>query len=69
MRDGGRSPLSSPGNGHHIIPEHLGSAAMARSRSVDEFLKSTADETAVRAGFWPKVARVAGQLPFSEDLL
>jgi len=43
---------------------------MARSRTVDEFLKSAAaDEQVVRAGFWPKVARLAGKLPFAEDLL
>jgi uncharacterized membrane protein YkvA (DUF1232 family) len=42
---------------------------MARSRSVDEFLKSAADEQTVRAGFWPKAARVAASLPFAEDLL
>lgn len=28
-----------------------------------------ADERLVRKGFWPKVARVAGKLPFVEDLL
>jgi uncharacterized membrane protein YkvA (DUF1232 family) len=28
-----------------------------------------ADERLVRQGFWPKVTRVAGQLPFAEDLL
>jgi uncharacterized membrane protein YkvA (DUF1232 family) len=28
-----------------------------------------ADERLVRKGFWPKVARVAGRLPFAEDLL
>jgi uncharacterized membrane protein YkvA (DUF1232 family) len=42
---------------------------MARTRSVDEFLKSAADEQTVRAGFWPKMARLAGKLPFAEDLL
>jgi uncharacterized membrane protein YkvA (DUF1232 family) len=30
---------------------------------------TAADEQAVRKGFWPKVARVAGKLPFAEDLL
>lgn len=28
-----------------------------------------ADERVVRRGFWPKLARVAGKLPFAEDLL
>lgn len=28
-----------------------------------------ANEQTVRAGFWPKVARLAGKLPFAEDLL
>ena len=42
---------------------------MARTRSVDEFLKATADEQTVRAGFWPKLAKMAGKLPFAEDLL
>ena len=30
---------------------------------------TAANEQAVRKGFWPKVARVAGKLPFAEDLL
>jgi uncharacterized membrane protein YkvA (DUF1232 family) len=42
---------------------------MARARDLDEFLKAAADEKTVRAGFWPKVARLAGKLPFAEDLL
>lgn len=42
---------------------------MARARDIDEFLKAAADEKAVRAGFWPKLARLAGKLPFAEDLL
>jgi uncharacterized membrane protein YkvA (DUF1232 family) len=42
---------------------------MARTRDVDAFLKSAADEQTVRAGFWPKMARLAGKLPFAEDLL
>jgi uncharacterized membrane protein YkvA (DUF1232 family) len=42
---------------------------MARARDIDEFLKAAADEKTVRAGFWPKVARFAGKLPFAEDLL
>jgi uncharacterized membrane protein YkvA (DUF1232 family) len=42
---------------------------MARTRTVDDFLKAAADEQTVRTGFWPKVARVAGKLPFAEDLL
>jgi uncharacterized membrane protein YkvA (DUF1232 family) len=33
------------------------------------FANAAADEQTVRAGFWPKVARVAGKLPFAEDLL
>lgn len=42
---------------------------MARSRSFDPFLNAATDEQTVRAGFWPKLARLAGKLPFSEDLL
>jgi uncharacterized membrane protein YkvA (DUF1232 family) len=42
---------------------------MARTRSVDEFLNASADERTVRKGFWSKVIRVAGKLPFAEDLL
>lgn len=42
---------------------------MARTRTVDEFLKSAADEQTVRTGFWPKLRRAAGTLPFVEDLL
>lgn len=43
---------------------------MARTRDIDEFLNAaTADERKVRAGFWPKVAKFAGKLPFAEDLL
>jgi len=42
---------------------------MVRARDIDEFLNAAADEKVVRAGFWPKVARLAGRLPFAEDLL
>lgn len=42
---------------------------MARARDIDEFLKAAADEKTVRAGFWPKLARFAGKLPFAQDLL
>ena len=43
----------------------------AKAADADEarFTKHSADETAVRAGFWPKVTRLAGKLPFAEDLL
>jgi uncharacterized membrane protein YkvA (DUF1232 family) len=30
---------------------------------------TSADEERVRRGFWPKAKRVAGKLPFAEDLL
>jgi uncharacterized membrane protein YkvA (DUF1232 family) len=30
---------------------------------------SEADERLVRQGFWPKVTKAAGKLPFAEDLL
>lgn len=43
---------------------------MGRTGTADDtFAKAAADEQAVRTGFWPKVARVAGRLPFAEDLL
>jgi len=42
---------------------------MSRTREIDAFLKAAADERTVRAGFWPKLARLAGKLPFAEDLL
>lgn len=42
---------------------------MARTRTAETFAKAAADEQAVRTGFWPKVTRVAAQLPFAEDLL
>ena len=42
---------------------------MVRTRSVDAFLNAAADEQAVRTGFWPKLAKAAGKLPFAEDLL
>ena len=42
---------------------------MARTRDIDAFLKSAADEQTVSAGFWPKMARLAGKLPFAEDLV
>jgi uncharacterized membrane protein YkvA (DUF1232 family) len=46
----------------------------AKAADADEALfakaeNSGADERLVRKGFWPKVARVAGKLPFAEDLL
>jgi uncharacterized membrane protein YkvA (DUF1232 family) len=33
------------------------------------FDKAVRDEEQVRHGFWPKAKRVAGKLPFAEDLL
>ena len=45
------------------------SAADGPHPHADDFLKAAADEQAVRTGFWPKVTRVAGNLPFAEDLL
>ena len=42
---------------------------MARTRDIDAFLNSAADEQTVSAGFWPKMARLAGKLPFAEDLV
>ena len=43
---------------------------MVRSKAADEsFRQGAADERAVRQGFWPKVTRIASQLPFAEDLL
>ena len=44
----------------------------AKAAAADEarFNKdAAADEQTVRAGFWPKVARVAARIPFAEDLL
>jgi uncharacterized membrane protein YkvA (DUF1232 family) len=47
----------------------------AKAADADEALftkagnDAKADERLVRKGFWPKVARVAGKLPFAEDLL
>jgi len=35
----------------------------------ETFAPGTADEEVVRKGFWPKLARLAGKLPFAEDLL
>ena len=35
----------------------------------NDYANAAADEQAVRKGFWPKVARVAGKIPFAEDLL
>ena len=50
---------------------------MARSKAktadmndtVFEAADAASDEATVRNGFWPKVARFAGKLPFAEDLL
>jgi len=42
-------------------------AATADEASFND--KAAADEQTVRAGFWPKVTRVAARLPFAEDLL
>jgi len=50
---------------------------MARSKAktanmgdaVFETAETVSDEQTVRNGFWPKVARFAGKLPFAEDLL
>jgi uncharacterized membrane protein YkvA (DUF1232 family) len=44
----------------------------SKAHAADEALFATdaaANERVVRKGFWPKVARVAGKLPFAEDLL
>lgn len=47
----------------------------AKAATMDETVFETAsadaaaNERTVRKGFWPKVARVAGKLPFTEDLL
>jgi uncharacterized membrane protein YkvA (DUF1232 family) len=44
----------------------------AKAATADEALfanNATADERTVKKGFWPKFARVAGKLPFVEDLL
>ena len=40
--------------------------AEAAERTEDEFAR---DEAKVEAGFWPKVQRVARQIPFLEDLV
>jgi uncharacterized membrane protein YkvA (DUF1232 family) len=40
----------------------------AGDRGRDE-ARAARDEARVRRGFWPKVRRVAAQLPFAEDLL
>ena len=37
------------------------------SDSTDD--RATRDEAKVRAGFWPKLKRIAANLPFAEDLL
>ena len=43
---------------------------MARTGTAEEaFAKAAADEQTVRRGFWPKVTRLAGTLPFAEDLV
>ncbi len=42
---------------------------MARTGTAETYAKAAADEQTVRAGFWPKVAKVAVRLPFAEDLL
>lgn len=44
----------------------------AKAAAADEALftkAANAKEQAVRSGFWPKVAKFAGNLPFAEDLL
>ena len=43
--------------------------ARAKATKADEPVVETADERAVRTGFWPKLARLAGSLPFGEELL
>jgi uncharacterized membrane protein YkvA (DUF1232 family) len=45
-----------------------------RSATMDEFgvdaeAQARNDEATVRAGFWPKLKRVAAKLPFAEDLV
>lgn len=46
----------------------------AKAAAADEAMfqpsgKAEADERIVRKGFWPKLARVAGKVPFAEDLV
>lgn len=41
----------------------------AASPTADQAATLKADEATVREGFWPKLRRVAGRLPFAEDLL
>jgi uncharacterized membrane protein YkvA (DUF1232 family) len=36
---------------------------------VDELERARRDEESVRAGFWPKLARVVTKIPFAEDML
>jgi uncharacterized membrane protein YkvA (DUF1232 family) len=36
---------------------------------VDAEAQARSDEATVRAGFWPKLKRVAAKLPFAEDLV
>ncbi len=44
-------------------------AADADEALFRKFENADANERRVRQGFWPKVTRVAGKLPFAEDLL
>lgn len=45
-----------------------GSAQM-HDLDVDAEAQARRDEETVRAGFWPKLKRVAAKLPFAEDLV
>ncbi len=42
---------------------------MNRAETADETFSGSTDEWTVRRGFWPKIGRFAGRLPFAEDLL
>ncbi len=44
-------------------------AAKMDETFASDFADAAANEQTVRAGFWPKVTRLAGKLPFAEDLL
>lgn len=43
--------------------------ASVHDLDVDAETQAHRDEEAVRAGFWPKLKRVAAKLPFAEDLV
>jgi uncharacterized membrane protein YkvA (DUF1232 family) len=48
--------------------EQYGSATM-HDLDLDVEARAHRDEDTVRAGFWPKLRRVAAKLPFAEDLV